>query len=125
MLPQGGCRCHGLSLPGVEVSQALWPEQTIFRCSNFCSWKVYDFTGCPSVATHSLGDGAPSDNTCWMPLQELQGAEVRFGSVSNEESLAQAAFSDPVDVVVSCLASRTGGKVTHCPLTHLSRSGGR
>eukprot|EP00891_Asterochloris_glomerata_P000760 jgi/Astpho2/760/Aster-00621 len=42
--------------------------------------------------------------------KELQGAEVRFGSVSDEESLARAAFSDPVDVVVSCLASRTGGK---------------
>ena len=72
----------------------------------------------------ALGDGAIPDKTCWLPSsQELQGAEVRFGSVSNEESLAQAAFSDPVDVVVSCLASRTGGKVTHCLLTDLSQSG--
>lgn len=73
----------------------------------------------------ALGDGATPDGLCWLsPPQELQGAEVRFGSVSDEESLARAAFSDPVDVVVSCLASRTGGKVTCCPLTDLSQSGG-
>lgn len=44
--------------------------------------------------------------------QQLEGAEVRFGDVSNVRSLADTAFSDPVDVVVSCLASRTGGKVS-------------
>jgi divinyl chlorophyllide a 8-vinyl-reductase len=44
-------------------------------------------------------------------LQQLNGAEVRFGDVSSMQSLAETAFSDPVDVVVSCLASRTGGKV--------------
>lgn len=36
---------------------------------------------------------------------------MRFGDVSNVRSLADTAFSEPVDVVVSCLASRTGGKV--------------
>ena len=43
--------------------------------------------------------------------QELEGADVRFGNVSDPQSLAATAFSEPVDVVVSCLASRTGGKV--------------
>ena len=43
-------------------------------------------------------------------LQAFKGAEVLFGSVSEEASL-KAAFAKPVDVVVSCLASRTGGKV--------------
>ena len=44
-------------------------------------------------------------------LQDLEGAEVRFGDVSDARSLALTAFREPVDVVVSCLASRTGGKV--------------
>lgn len=43
-------------------------------------------------------------------IKEFEGADVRFGSVSNMESLSSTAFSSPVDVVVSCLASRTGGK---------------
>ena len=44
-------------------------------------------------------------------LQELEGANVCFGDVSDPSALAATAFSEPVDVVVSCLASRTGGKV--------------
>lgn len=44
--------------------------------------------------------------------QEFQGADVRFGDVSDVDSLATTAFAEPVDVVVSCLASRTGGKVS-------------
>ncbi len=43
--------------------------------------------------------------------QEFAGAEVRFGDVQDVESLRVVAFAQPVDVVVSCLASRTGGKV--------------
>lgn len=43
--------------------------------------------------------------------QEFEGGDVRFGDVSNKDSLRSVAFRDPVDVVVSCLASRTGGKV--------------
>ena len=35
---------------------------------------------------------------------------MRFGDVSDPASLRAVAFRDPVDVVVSCLASRTGGK---------------
>lgn len=42
--------------------------------------------------------------------QEFGGANVVFGDVTNLDSLRQTAFSGPVDVVVSCLASRTGGK---------------
>jgi len=34
--------------------------------------------------------------------------DVRFGSVLDMESLKSVAFKDKVDVVVSCLASRTG-----------------
>ncbi|KAI3428321.1 hypothetical protein D9Q98_006701 [Chlorella vulgaris] len=41
--------------------------------------------------------------------QELAGADVRFGDVSDMSSLRGTAFKDKVDVVVSCLASRTGG----------------
>jgi divinyl chlorophyllide a 8-vinyl-reductase len=33
-----------------------------------------------------------------------------FGDVTNLDSLRATAFKQPVDVVVSCLASRTGGK---------------
>jgi divinyl chlorophyllide a 8-vinyl-reductase len=45
------------------------------------------------------------------PMQEFAGAEVRFGDVQDMESLRTVGFAQPVDVVVSCLASRTGGKV--------------
>lgn len=44
-------------------------------------------------------------------LQEFQGADVCFGDVADMASLSTVAFAEPVDVVVSCLASRTGGKV--------------
>lgn len=36
---------------------------------------------------------------------------MRFGDVTDRESLKQVAFKNPIDVVISCLASRTGGKV--------------
>lgn len=42
---------------------------------------------------------------------------MRFGDVSDPKNLADVGFSEPVDVVVSCLASRTGGKVHLCPVT--------
>lgn len=48
---------------------------------------------------------------CVCRLQEFEGADVRFGSVADRASLSTAAFTEPIDVVVSCLASRTGGKV--------------
>lgn len=41
--------------------------------------------------------------------RELAGADVRFGDVMSQDSLSRVAFKDHVDVVVSCLASRTGG----------------
>lgn len=40
--------------------------------------------------------------------QEFAGIDVRFGDVLDVASLKAVAFKDPVDVVVSCLASRTG-----------------
>lgn len=52
-----------------------------------------------------IGGKSSTDQT----KQELQGADVRFGDVSDMKSLEAVAFKDPVDVVVSCLASRTGG----------------
>lgn len=52
-----------------------------------------------------------ADGHSWGCVQEFPGADVRFGDVSDVDSLASVAFKDPVDVVVSCLASRTGGKV--------------
>lgn len=43
-------------------------------------------------------------------IKEFPGADVRFGNVLDVESLKSVAFKEKVDVVVSCLASRTGGK---------------
>lgn len=40
---------------------------------------------------------------------EFPGAEVVFGEVTDMNSLSRVGFEKPVDVVVSCLASRTGG----------------
>lgn len=40
---------------------------------------------------------------------EFPGADVCFGDVTDVESLKRTAFADGADVVVSCLASRTGG----------------
>ena len=42
-------------------------------------------------------------------MQMFPGTDVRFGDVSDPESLRNVAFDAPVDVVVSCLASRNGG----------------
>lgn len=54
-------------------------------------------------------------------MQDFEGGNVRFGDVSNKDSLRSTAFRDPIDVVVSCLASRTGGKVRvmYAPCTAL------
>lgn len=41
--------------------------------------------------------------------QEFPGADVRFGDVQDPASIKAVAFKEQVDVVVSCLASRTGG----------------
>jgi hypothetical protein len=48
--------------------------------------------------------------------QEFPGAEIRFGDVQSLESLRSVAFKDKVDVVVSCLASRTGTQVLTDPV---------
>jgi len=42
-------------------------------------------------------------------IKEFPGARVVFGDVTDVASIKKAAFDKPVDVVVSCLASRTGG----------------
>ena len=42
--------------------------------------------------------------------KEFAGARVVFGDVTSPESIAAAAFDQPADVAVCCLASRTGGK---------------
>jgi len=41
--------------------------------------------------------------------KEFPDADVRFGEVTDKDSLRSVGFKDKVDVVVSCLASRTGG----------------
>ena len=43
-------------------------------------------------------------------IADFPGAEVRFGDVTDPGSLAAHVFNQPTDVVVSCLASRTGGR---------------
>ena len=40
----------------------------------------------------------------------LNGAEIIFGDVTNPQSLQETAFKIPADVVISCLASRSGVK---------------
>ncbi|KIZ05498.1 3,8-divinyl protochlorophyllide a 8-vinylreductase [Monoraphidium neglectum] len=42
--------------------------------------------------------------------KEFSGARVVFGDVTDVASISGAAFDQPADVVVCCLASRTGGK---------------
>ena len=41
--------------------------------------------------------------------KDFPGAEVVCGDVTDMSSLRTNGFAKPVDVVVSCLASRTGG----------------
>lgn len=55
-----------------------------------------------------IGGKASKEDT----IKEFAGAEVVFGDVTDVESLKKVGFAadkKPVDVVVSCLASRTGG----------------
>lgn len=40
---------------------------------------------------------------------EFEGAECRFADVTDAASIRDNVLSKPADVVVSCLASRTGG----------------
>ncbi len=51
-------------------------------------------------------------------VADFPGAEVRFGDVTNPISLATHAFDEPTDVVISCLASRTGGKKDSWAIDH-------
>lgn len=41
--------------------------------------------------------------------QMFKGATVKFADVTSVDSLRESALDVPVNVVVSCLASRTGG----------------
>ena len=51
-------------------------------------------------------------------VADFPGAEVRFGDVTNPKSIAAAAFDQPADVIVSCLASRTGGRQDSWAIDH-------
>jgi divinyl chlorophyllide a 8-vinyl-reductase len=51
-------------------------------------------------------------------VADFPGAEVRFGDVKDVNSLSRNAFPQPVDVVVSCLASRTGGRQDSWAIDH-------
>ena len=53
-----------------------------------------------------IGGKAGSDQV----VADLAGADVLFADVTEEAALRSAVGDTPVDVVVSCLASRTGGK---------------
>ncbi len=58
------------------------------------------------VRPRHRADGPPAQATS---LPKLQGAEVRFGDVTDPSSLARDGFrGERFDAVVSCLASRTG-----------------
>ena len=51
-------------------------------------------------------------------VADLAGADVRFGDVTDAESIAATAFDQPADVVVSCLASRSGGRRDSWAIDH-------
>ena len=51
-------------------------------------------------------------------IADFKGAEVRFGDVTDPQSIADVAFDQPADVVVSCLASRTGGRKDSWAIDH-------
>ena len=51
-------------------------------------------------------------------IADFPGAEVCFGDVTDPQSIAAAAFHQPADVVVSCLASRTGGRQDSWAIDH-------
>ena len=51
-------------------------------------------------------------------IADLAGAEVRFGDVTDAASVAANAFDRPADVVVSCLASRSGGRKDSWAIDH-------
>ena len=51
-------------------------------------------------------------------IADFPGAEVRFGDVTDPASIAAEAFDQPTDVVVSCLASRTGGRKDAWAIDH-------
>ncbi len=60
-----------------------------------------------AFAREKSGIGGSSDADA--TRAQLAGADVKFGSVMDTDSLERVAFERHVDVVVSCLASRTGG----------------
>ena len=51
-------------------------------------------------------------------IADLAGAEVRFGDVTDPASIAANAFDQRADVVVSCLASRNGGRRDSWAIDH-------
>ena len=51
-------------------------------------------------------------------IADCPGAEVRFGDVLDPASLKTQAFDQPADVVVSCLASRSGGRQDSWAIDH-------
>ncbi|KAK9805345.1 hypothetical protein WJX73_004487 [Symbiochloris irregularis] len=54
--------------------------------------------------------GIKGKNSKEYVIREFEGAQVQFGDITDQASLQQNGFAQPVDVVVSCMASRTGGK---------------
>lgn len=74
---------------------------------------IFAFINVPITCAHTQHEYSfisclPCCNTT--TLQDFAGATCRFGDVSSVESIRAVAFQEHVDVVVSCLASRTGGK---------------
>ena len=51
-------------------------------------------------------------------VADFAGADVRFGDVTDATSIAEKAFDQPADVVVSCLASRSGGRKDSWAIDH-------
>ncbi len=57
-------------------------------------------------SSSGIGGNASEQDT----RDAFKDADVRFGDVTDVQSLTNTVFNTPVDVVISCLASRTGGK---------------
>ena len=62
--------------------------------------------------------GVGGRQSCDAVISDLAGADVRFGDVTDPGSVAAHAFDKPTDVVVSCLASRTGGRRDSWAIDH-------
>lgn len=94
--PGAGAQPQELLRPAAAIDGGCWAT-----CGNCCRVLLL-----VASRLRSPKEPPPLIPSLLIPLPHP--AEVRFGDVMSMESLSREAFKEPVDVVVSCLASRTG-----------------